>query len=288
MTTLDASFDLPQWCHQQLDQGRTPWAVVDASGAVNIRALEARAQAQGCVNLLAHRTSAPDALAIAPRMLALQTPGLIRAVSRLWAEQTVDEPVLFFVSSAMGAGDFTAAMQRRVSARLTGGDTMLLRWWDARIWWALNLALPSDEPLAMAFFGALAQSVYPDRDGQLKVVDHPAARQDTLATDWELDDAALGTLLALGEPDAVLGICREDYPDALQAVAPHQRYALAHEQLQWARQQGLTSPQDHALATRIAATEGPDWGEQAEWQTLISKAKASGQTLRDTLAALND
>lgn len=288
MHATDTALDVAEWCRQQTSKGHTPWAIVDASGNVDIRSLEARAQAHGIVNLLAHRTSAPDALAIAPRMLALQTPGLIRQIARLMAEQSADEPVLFLMSTAMDAGTFTAAMQGRTSVKLDGVDTMLLRWWDARIWWALNQALVSDEPLANAFFGATAQSVYPDREGQLTIADHPAGKHDTLAIDWMLDDAKLSTLLELGEPDAILGICRESYPDALQTMAPHRRYTLAREQLQWARQQGLTSPQDHALATRIAATEGPQWGTQPEWQALIDKVKSSGQTLQETLAALND
>lgn len=287
MTTINANLDLAAWCSQQQAAGLTPWAIVDASGDVDIRALESRTPAFGGVNLLAHRTSAPEALAIAPRMLPLQTPGLIRFANRLFAQQPADEPVLFFVSTPMDAPAFTAAMQRRVTVRLSDGETMLMRWWDARIWWALHQALPLDQALACAFFGVVTQSLYPDRDGQRVWKDQPASAttQDSLPPDWSLDDAVLGRLLELGAPDAVLGVCRHDYLDQLQLVPPAKRHALAQSQIEWAKGCGFTSPQDHALAVRVAAELGLDWASQSPWDELVGHALREGQTLRATVEA---
>jgi hypothetical protein len=281
-------FELSDWCQQQSDHGLTPWAIVDASGAVNIKALTSRFHTSDCVNLLAHRTSAPDVLALAPRMLAMRTPASVRPLAQWFAEQAIDEPVVFFVATPLTTDAFTLAMQHRSRVKLADGESMLLRWWDARIWWALNQALAQETPLNAAFFGALAESVYLSRDGGLLVAPHQPTQGDVLPSDWSLSDTSLGKLLELGTPDAILGICREDYGDALREVPPAQRYALAREQWTWAEKRGFSSPQDHALATRIAATEGANWTEVEPWTELIERALNTEQTLRATLAALNE
>lgn len=274
------------WLSQQALSGRHVWAIVDASASeaiAHVRKLEA---GHDCTNLLDHITSDPSALVVAPRVVPVSPEGRSSALRAIWQSQETDEPMLFLIASAWSPQMWVPAMRRRMRARFTDGEHMLFRWWDARIWWALHEPELHQHADVQALLAAEAASAWPGRDGQLQTAENPAADSDPTAheTAWALSDPTFAGLLKLGHADAVLGLCRSDYPSALNLVPPAHRHALACVQVRWAQGQGFESPDDHALAVRIAAEVGPGWAGEPEWAEVVSQAVASGQTLRSTLA----
>jgi hypothetical protein len=275
------------WAQDQTVAGQHVWAVVDASADLPRQVRKALDQTRQVINLFAHRTSDESALALAPRLISVDPQRASSVLKQLWLEQADDEPVVFFVSTAMGEQAFEQAMRKRVRAELPDGDVMLFRWWDARIWWALHQLPQAEHPEVAEFFSAFAASHSLSRDGATLVSTYALAGDDAMAgrDQIKLSSTTFNRLLDLGEADAVLGICREQYPGALDAVLPEQRHALASGQIDWAMAEGFSAPRDHALAVRIAAELGPDWHQQAEWLDLIVGAKAQGRTLLATVEA---
>jgi len=275
------------WAQAQLKEGRHVWAVVDASADLPPALRRELDQLSPHINLFTHRTSEAAALALAPRLIGVSPQCMPSMLKQLWLEQSVDEPIVFFVSTAMGEQDFEQAMHQRVRAELPDGEVMLFRWWDARIWWALHQLPQADHPEVGALLSVFAASLSQSRDGSVLTSAYPQANGDALAgpDQFKLSEATFHRLLTLGEADAVLGICREQYPGALDGVAPAQRHALACEQIGWAVAEGFSAPHDHALATRISAELGADWHQQPEWAGLVAEAKATGRTLLASVEA---
>jgi hypothetical protein len=276
------------WVQTQLEAGLQVWAVVDASAELPPQLRKALDHCGQVINLLAHRTSDESALALAPRLIGFDLKLSSSVLQQLWLEQAADEPVVLFVSTALGAQAFERAMRKRVRAELSDGDVMLFRWWDARVWWALQQLPQPAHPELAEFFSAFGASYSMSRDGTAMANTFAQADDDAMAA---LDRVILGAatfnaLLELGEADAVLGICREQYPEALDAVAPEWRHALVCRQIDWAVGEGFAAPNDHALAVRIAAELGTDWHQQAAWQVLIAGAKAQGLALLAAMEAL--
>jgi len=274
------------WLGQQARSGRHVWAIVDASATeatANVRKLETSPH---CTNLLDHITSDPPALAVAPRVILVGPDDRSSALRAIWQSQATDEPMLFFIASTWPLQMWIQAMRRRMRARFTDGEHMLFRWWDARIWWALHEPEVHQHADVQAFLAAETASAWPGRDGLLRTFENPAANSAPTEqeTAWALSDPTFAGLLQLGHADAVLGLCRSDYPSALRLVPPAHRHAMACDQVSWARGLGFESADDHALAVRIAAEVGPNWAVQPEWAEVVSQALATDQTLRSTLA----
>ena len=274
------------WLGQQALFGRHVWAIVDASAneaTAHVRKLEISPH---CTNLLDHITSDPSALAVAPRVVPVGPEDRSSALRAIWQSQTTDEPLLFFIASVWSPQMWMPAMRRRMRARFTDGEHMLFRWWDARIWWALHETELLQHADVQAFLAADTASAWPGRDGLLRTCENRAADSDPTEreTAWALSDPTFSGLLKLGHADAVLGLCRSDYPSALSLVPSARRHGLACEQVSWAQGRGLHSADDHALAVRIAAEVGADWAEQPEWAEVISRAVATGRSLRSILS----
>lgn len=273
------------WAQDQTEAGRHIWAVVDASADLPRAVRRGVDQLKPIINLFTHRTSDAAALALAPRLIGVNPQRMPSMLKQLWLEQPADEPVVFFVSTAMSEQDFERAMRQRVRAELPDGEVMLFRWWDARIWWALYQLPPADHPEVGKLLSAFAASLSLSRDGAVVMSTYAQASNDEVVSpdQFKLSEVTFHRLLALGEADAVLGICREQYPGALDVLEPTQRHALACVQIGWAAAEGFSAPHDQALATRIAADLGPDWHQQAEWAGLVAEAKATGRTLLATV-----
>lgn len=271
----------------QVEAGQHVWAVVDASADLPRQVRNALDQSGQVINLLAHRTSDGAALALAPRLISMNFKRVPSVLKQLWLEQAADEPLVFFVSTSMSEQAFEEAMRKRVRAELPDGDVMLFRWWDARIWWALHQLPQAEHPEVTEFFGVFSASHWLSRDGVALATTYAQSSDDPMAVvdQAKLSPTTFSRLLDLGEADAVLGICREQYPGALDSVVPERRHGLAYSQIEWAGTEGFSDSRDHALAVRIAAELGPDWHQQAEWADLVAGAKAKGSTLLATMEA---
>ncbi len=279
-----------KWAQDRVEAGEHVWAVVDASADLPNQARKTLGQSGQVINLFAHRTSDEVALTLAPRLIRIDPRRVPSVLIQLWLEQAADEPVVFFVSTALGEQVFERATRQRVRAELPDGDVMLFRWWDARIWWALHqLPQPQTEhPDVVEFLRVFATSLLLSRDGAVLASTYAQAKDDAMNEQYrvKLGVNTFNRLLDLGAADAVLGICREQYPGALDAVLPELRHALACGQIDWAVAEGFSAPNDHALAVRIAAELGADWHQQAEWLELLAGAKAQGHTLLATVEVL--
>lgn len=288
MAELASRSVLHTWLHAQSTGARQVWAVVDGSAELSQATRRALDRCGPSINLLSHRTRDEAALAVAPRLIGVSATHLPTVVERLWLEQPADEPAVFFVAAGQDDSDLEAALRPCVSAELPDGEVMLFRWWDARIWWAIQQLRPDAHPDVVRLTSLFAASLALARDGVPHQGNHPSQEQSNpFDSDLlQLTQPTYNRLLELGEADAVLGLCRAEYPDALHMVTPEQRHALACQQIDWAVDVGFSAPHDHALAVRIAAELGTDWPQQPEWLEVITKARTEGRTLLAAIEAM--
>lgn len=236
------------------------------------------------MNLFATRTRQSAALAIAPRLLELAdhtaaAARLLRAVQR----QSAELPRCLLIASPLALESVSDRFGRRFDVN-AGGDDMMLRFWDSRIFLDLHRQLDPVVRDPLMAFGA--QALASDRQGGLLALELGCPPHDPLANDrLHLDKEALKALAIAARPDAMLGMLRQQSPAALTTVADADRHRLAARQLDECLKRNLQSPRDQALALSLAIEHGPDWWQQEKWAACLQQAR-TGTLLKAYLQQL--
>lgn len=233
-----------------------------------------RAAVASQISLFASRTANTQALAIAPRLLELvddqpTTERLLQAVQR----QSAELPRCLLIASPLSLSALAARLQRRIDVD-ADGDDMMLRFWDSRIFLSLHRHL--QRPTRDAFLAFGVQALVADRRGGLLPVALACPDGDPLQDQpcrlTGDDIKALGTA---ARPDAMLGMLRQQNPEALVEVPDADRHGLAVRQLEQCRQRKLQSPRDQTLALSLAIEHGADWWDQEQWAACLQEATTS-------------
>lgn len=224
------------------------------------------------INLFTTRTGHARALAIAPRLrvvadAAPATTRLLQAVQT----QSAEQPRCILIASPLSLEPLAVRLTRRIDVN-AAGDGMMLRFWDSRIFLSLHRHIaPATRSRLMAFG---VQALASDRRGSLVALTLTCPDIDPLQSDaCQLERDDLTALGLAARPDAVLGMLRQQAPEALAAVADADRHALAAQQIDQCLQQGLKSPRDQALALSLAIEHGPDWWQHEEWTACVQQAR---------------
>jgi len=258
-----------RWCEEAWAQGLSVYAVLDPAGRDHPSAYRPKT-GPSCINLFSRRSGDPEVLAITPLLAAVEADDakVFAAIDR----QRADEPDLLLLASSLGLEALADRLDRRTNADADGLD-MLLRWWDARIFSMLaDLLNPERRALVLCF----ASSAWvPDRQGGSRVIPLPGApAADPLAPEalrFTADELDLMTLHT--EPDAILGMLRDEQPQLLSTVPHTERHGLARQQLHESSRRGFAAPRDHALALALAIEHGPHWWEAPAWAGLLRTAQ---------------
>jgi len=223
------------------------------------------------LNLFSERTSDPQALQIGPRLIEVPNDEAIaKRVARAFASQSAEQPEMLLISSPLKFDSLAKRLSTRFDVN-AAGEEMLLRLWDARIFYALASAL--EPPNRELVFALGTQALVPDRQGGQVVIALNFTSDDPLqGRQLSLSQSELDALIERSNPDAILAMVREISPELIQQIADAERYGLAQRQLVECEQRQLNSPRDQALALTLAIEHGPEWWHSPEWANCVQQA----------------
>jgi hypothetical protein len=266
------------WFHEQRAANRGVFALVDGDqGDTGLWRPARRMLRAAQVNLFAARTSNADALAVAPRLLALGDDGESERLLQGADSQSAELPRCLLIATSLQLSELAARLQRRIDV-IADGDDMMLRFWDSRIFLSLHQALPVDVCERLMAFGV--EALVSNRQGGMTPLRLCCPSRDPLQTGpCRLSRDDITALGMAARPDAMLGLLRQQSPDALTAVPDGDRHRLAVQQLSECLQRRLHSPRDQALALSLAIEHGEDWWIRDEWVECVQQAQ-SGTLLK--------
>jgi len=262
------------WAHQQRAQGASVFALTDDAAELDSSLPRACRPTSGRdeVNLFAARTRQARALAIAPRLRELTdaAPATTHLLQAFQA-QSAELPRCILIASPLSLDSLAVRLGHRIDVD-AAGDDMMLRFWDSRIFLSLYRHInPATRDRLMAFG---VQALASDRRGGFVSLALTCPEIDPLQTDHcRLEQDDLAAVGMASRPDAVLGMLRQQAPEALAAVPDADRHALAAQQIDQCLQHGFKSPRDQALALSLAIEHGPDWWQHEEWTVCVRQAR---------------
>lgn len=173
----------------------------------------------------------------------------------------------------------TEALCRRLSLRLdaTLRDDMevLIRYFDARVFESLMLAL---EPAQKAGFLCVADAwSYVDRSGQLRLEDASGYQEDTDVVPLYLSQEQEARLLELSEPDQICMLINAVMPAGLQEIPPAERFNFISSNAARAKDYGINGTHELALFCCLALTESEF--PSAGWEQKLQQLRNDGATL---------
>lgn len=272
--TAPAGVTAQAWYDQNRAQGANIFALIDGPTELDAPLPRIWRPTGGPdeINLFAARTGQARALAIAPRLCELAddapaTMHLLQAVQT----QSAEQPRCILIASPLSLEPLAVRLTRRIDVN-ADGDDMMLRFWDSRIFLSLHRHInPATRDRMMAFG---MQALASDRRGGFISLALTCPEIDPLQADQgRLEKDDLTALGLAARPDAVLGMLRQQAPEALAAMADGDRHALAAQQIDQCLQHGFKSPRDHALALSLAIEHGPDWWQHEEWTVCVQQAR---------------
>jgi hypothetical protein len=226
------------------------------------------------LNLFAERTGDPQALQIGPRLIEVPNDDAVTMrVARMFVSQSAEQPEMLLISSPLKLDSLAKRLSTRFDVS-AAGEEMLLRLWDARIFYALVSAL--EPPNRELVFALGSQALVPDRQGGHAIVALTLPSHDPLqGMQLSFSQSELDALLERSNPDAILAMVREISPELIQQIADAERYGLTQCQLAECEQRQLNSPRDQALALTLAIEHGPEWWHSPEWANCVQQASQS-------------
>lgn len=223
------------------------------------------------INLFARRTGDAQALAIAPRLVAVESEATQARIAKAWEQQSAELPEIILIASDLTLNALAARLDLRLDVNADGIEMFLLLW-DARIFQALADVL--SPPTRQVLFNFGARALVADRCGGYAEIALSGTGPDTLQQPpLRLSQQEVDGLMERSTPDTLLGMLREQAPAVLEQVHHAQRHTLAFEQWRACVKRGLLAAPDQALALTLAIEHGADWWEAPQWSACVQAAQ---------------
>ena len=237
------------WCKQVRRSSLGLFALINPTSASIPRSVRTLVERDG-LNLFASRTARIDALEVAPRLLTI--PGNVdQKFTAIFVAQDAETPWAVLVSSSLSLPCLADRLRRRIDVTADGTD-MMLRYWDSRVLLSLHRVLAETTSHRLFAFGK--QALVSDRHGGCIALDLNCSDEDPVGTGRiALDRKDMLALAQASRIDAVLSLVRQGSPDALDAIADTDRYALAKSQSDACLERGLSV---RAISEKSASRSG--------------------------------
>ena len=196
------------------------------------------------------------------------------------------EGALSVLVTPLSADALKHRLIERLNAKLPDNFDCLLRFFDARVLPHLHQALnPAQQA---AFFGPVKQWWYPSHQRQWKALSVKFAEINTFESPLELNDQQQNALIDALYPYSVIEHFMITDEALLDSVAPADRYAFFARLLKAAAQYGIDGGATAILFCTLGLTRGPDFYEQADWQSGLNRVKRGEITLQQAVKAHHD
>lgn len=186
-----------------------------------------------------------------------------------------------------------AALASRLDANLPDGLRVVLRYADARV--LLSLVAVLEGAQAQAFFGFASAWWCLDRqmhlisvwDRHLQVMALGQQATERLVN-LQFTPAQQAALLEASEPDAVIGLLRQQEENEIDSLPPGPRHALVRWLIGRSREFGVQATADYALLCLVALQHGESFMDEPIWRTALEQVKAGRAKVSDALVGVAD
>jgi hypothetical protein len=210
---------------------------------------------------------------------------LVPAHARLlqWvAEHGTYTSSMLMLSSPIGLHALRDRLARRMSARISDEMSVLLRFFDPRVFEALVGVL--DEEQRTLFLNPADCWWYLDRSGRL-VNQSARYAADEMAGPLELSAAQEFALLDASEIDQVAAQLRSMLPDAYIRMTPPQRVGFLERHIAAAEKAGVVATHELALYCGLALLHGEEFADTSPWRDVLVQVGERSVSLVDAVAA---
>jgi hypothetical protein len=206
------------------------------------------------------------------------SPWLLQAVnptaSDLFIKQCIalqgtSHSVTWIISPLNGEAMFNSLSQR-TNAKLSGGLSMMLRYFDTYRLPDLDKVL--EENQREDFFGCANAWMYVDRQGELAVINSDYTAHDVFE-ELTFTEPQEQAILDASFPDELLRILQQDQAELVQDMPPQERYDSVKALIDKAKIYNLESSKDFLYFCIVGLSEGDDFDTQNKWADKLAKVK---------------
>lgn len=203
-------------------------------------------------------------------------PRLITELSS-WA---VEHSAVTWLESDLSMASMAQQLASRMDAQLHENLAVLLRFADARVLPVLYATLDAEQ--RRSFFSCVTEWWYVSRRVELQALPFeraPGKSSLSFTPPLQLTQAQEQQLIDAAEPDSVMHIlCRHD-AEALERLAPSERYEFIRSSITRAKGWAIETPSDLAVFCMVALAQGPKFDETPQWTAALTRFREGTTTL---------
>jgi Domain of unknown function (DUF4123) len=178
---------------------------------------------------------------------------------------------LLYIESTLDHASMTRALYARTQAQLTENMSVMLRYFDTRVFNSLMQILSSEQH--QAFLSAGLNWIYTDRSGQAQQV-QCANFPDAFAAPLVLNDQQETQLMLDAEPDHIIGILLDQNNSALLEMTPPEQYRRIKTALDGATSLNIDQLSEQVAYCCINLELGGQFHQQATWTELLPQVRS--------------
>lgn len=191
---------------------------------------------------------------------------------------------LLFLSSPLDIDQLAQRLRYRLAATLPDGISVLLRYYDGRVFESLMQYLSIEQARTFLGFGSCWWFV--DRKGMLQSV---RGQCDLKAEDVPLilSPAQEAELVHASEPDQVAELLRAVVPNEYSDLGECNQFEFIVRHMKAARMIGIESTRELALFCSLALVYGEDFADRDIWSSALSEVAAGRISLTSALHTID-
>lgn len=200
-----------------------------------------------------------------------------RQLLRWLDEQGRFSSSLMLIASRLKLRELTSALTKRCDGVLSDGESIVIRYFDTRVFPHLLDTMAGDEK--SIWLGVASHWWFINREGKTVQISSTQTDRDTFQSPMSLHDGQLSDLLQASEIDEIAFLLENNAPEKFHELHPVERYRLIQEKMAAASNSGLSTLGDRALYCALALIHGLEFDSQQRWREMLLRVKAGEITL---------
>lgn len=188
-----------------------------------------------------------------------------------------------YIESAHGWDEALVALRARTEATLPENVSVLLRYFDTRVFPVLLRVLSQEQRQAFLSFGTCW--AVSGRHGELQLFKHSDTGRDTfpVKTPLQLNEAQAAALIEAGEADALIDLLLNQNNEALYSLTPPEQHEYINKSLDNAKSLRINQLSEQVAFCTLALELGIDFYKASPWSSLMQEISNGRLEFADAL-----
>lgn len=187
-----------------------------------------------------------------------------------------------YIESPHGWDEALAALRARTEATLPENVSVLLRYFDTRVFPVLMRVLSQEQ--RQAFLAIASRWAMPGRHGELHVFERGDTHQQALfAPPLQLDTAQEAVLIEAGEADALNDLLLDQNNQVLYSMSPPEQHERISELLDSAKTMQIKQLSEQVAFCTLALELGANFYDEPSWASHMLEVRAGRLMFSDVL-----